>query len=182
MNSRGLKIISGGQTGADRAALDWAIRHGFPHGGWCPRGRAAEDGPISKRYMLRQTESADYAQRTERNVLDSDGTVILSLHRDLTGGSKLTYDLALKHGKPVLHLHARSLRPAARLARFLRQHGIAVLNVAGPRASQEPEIGQFVTRVLDQAISATTNPRPSSLVPPQAPRHGVVDSLPLSNP
>jgi hypothetical protein len=160
MDSRGLKIISGGQTGADRAALDWAIRHGVPHGGWCPRGRAAEDGPISKCYALRQTQAADYAERTERNVLDSDGTVIFSRRRNLTGGSKLTCDLAVKHGKPVLHLHARSLRPAARLAHFVRQHEIAILNVAGPRASQEPEIAQFVTRVLDEAIACSTQRPP----------------------
>ena len=73
------KIISGGQTGADCAALDFAIEHGIPHGGWCPGGRLAEDGPIDARYQLKETPSANYTQRTEWNVRDSDGTVVFSI-------------------------------------------------------------------------------------------------------
>jgi predicted Rossmann-fold nucleotide-binding protein len=82
-----LKIISGGQTGADRAALDFAIKHGMPHGGWCPQGRIAEDGPIDAKYQLHETPSADYVQRTEWNVRDSDGTVIFSVGKELSGCS-----------------------------------------------------------------------------------------------
>jgi len=80
------KIVSGGQTGADRAALDWALAHGLPHGGWCPRGRKAEDGTIARHYRLTETPGDSYAQRTELNVRASDGTAILSLSRTLTGG------------------------------------------------------------------------------------------------
>src|SRR5436189_4749506 len=90
------KIISGGQTGADRAALDFALAHGLAHGGWCPRGRLAEDGALEERYELRETPDAEYAQRTEWNVRDSDGTVIFSIAAGLTGGSKLTAEFAAK--------------------------------------------------------------------------------------
>ena len=84
------KIVSGGQTGADRAALDWAISRGVPHCGWCPKGGRAEDGPIPARYCLEESGSANYLVRTERNVVDSDGTVIFTLETELTGGSKRT--------------------------------------------------------------------------------------------
>jgi len=73
------KIVSGGQTGADRAALDWAITHGIPHGGWCPKGRRAEDGPMDGRYQLQKTPTANYVQRTEWNARDSDDTVVFSI-------------------------------------------------------------------------------------------------------
>jgi hypothetical protein len=98
------KIISGGQTGADRMALDWAIWHRIPHGGWCPKGRKAEDGPIGSKYLLKETPTSNYAQRTEWNVRDSDGTVIFSLAPALTGGSKKTIKFAIKHKKPWRHI------------------------------------------------------------------------------
>jgi hypothetical protein len=150
------KIVSGGQTGADRAALDWAIAHGIDHGGWCPRGRRAEDGPIAEGYRLAETPSEGYAERTEWNVRDADGTVILSVQEILTGGSKLTADLARQHGKPWLHLSRATSHADAgdRLARFLEAYGIRVLNVAGPRASSEPEIAAFVGETLDRAFAA----------------------------
>jgi len=146
------RIISGGQTGADRAALDWAIENGVPHGGWSPKGRKAEDGPIDAKYDLQETPRADYLQRTEWNARDSDGTVIFSIATVLTGGSKKTVDLARKHRKPVLQLSrsAGSFAPEQELLRFLREHHIQVLNVAGPRASKEPEIESFVRAVLDK--------------------------------
>lgn len=153
------KIVSGGQTGADRAALDWAIRHAVPHGGWCPRGRLAEDGVIPARYTLKETPDAHYAQRTEWNVRDADATVILSCRRYLRGGSWLTRQLARELGKPCLHLH-RELgveRAAERLRVFVRSRRARVLNVAGPRLSQEPEIGAFVEAVLQGALAM--NPR-----------------------
>ncbi|MCP4451447.1 MAG: hypothetical protein GY809_08300, partial [Planctomycetes bacterium] len=98
-------IISGGQTGVDRAALDWAIEAGVAHGGWCPKGRLAEDGPIPSQYDLAETPSDDYAVRTHWNVRDSDATVIVSLHRTLSGGTELTQMLAVALGKPWLHVH-----------------------------------------------------------------------------
>jgi Circularly permutated YpsA SLOG family len=149
-----VKIVSGGQTGADRAALDWAIAHELPHGGWCPRGRKAEDGTIPTRYRLSETPGAAYVQRTEWNVRDSDGTVVLSLSRTLTGGSSKTVALAQQHGKPWIHLarDAHAVDAANQLRRFVEEHGIRVLNVAGPRASTEPGIGAFVLAVLDRAF------------------------------
>src|SRR6266496_3086201 len=98
------KIISGGQTGADRAALDFAIGRGIAHGGYCPRGRVAEDGMIPERYQLRETPSSDYAPRTEWNVRDSDGTVVLSIQERLDGGSKKTVHCAQQYEKPCLRL------------------------------------------------------------------------------
>src|SRR5690242_13207886 len=97
-----LKIVSGGQAGADRAALDWAIAHKVPHGGWCPKGRKAEDGPIAAHYRLRETSEVYYAQRTKWNVRDSDGTVIFTISKRLLAGSHLTSACARVLGKPWL--------------------------------------------------------------------------------
>jgi hypothetical protein len=143
------KIISGGQTGVDRAALDFAIDHDIPHGNWCPRGRKAEDGPLEPKYRLTETPSASYPQRTEWNVRDSDGSVIFSIASVLTGGSKKTVEFAIKHNKPWLHLHKGTASPESALLKFIQDHEIATLNVAGPRASKEQEVGAFVKRVLE---------------------------------
>src|SRR6516225_901027 len=97
-----IKIISGGQTGVDRAALDFAIRHGLEHGGWCPKGRKAEDGAIPRRYHLQETDSPEYAERTVKNILAADATLIIVREEPLTGGTALTFELAEKHGRPVL--------------------------------------------------------------------------------
>jgi ribosomal-protein-alanine N-acetyltransferase len=147
------KIVSGGQTGADRAALDFAIEHGIAHGGWCPKGRQADDGEINLRYQLKETPSGGYAQRTEWNVRDSDGTVVFSIAPLLTGGSKRTQNLARQYHKPILHLWPEGLPfPDSELLRFLGDNEIKVLNVAGPRASEEPEVGTFVRDVLEKAF------------------------------
>jgi hypothetical protein len=148
------KIISGGQTGADRAALDWAIGRGLPHGGWCPKGRKAEDGVIDRRYDLVETPSEDYSQRTEWNVRDSDGTAVFSIRVELRGGSLLTVELAETYNKPVIHLRREEERTnhAQELRSFIEGFGISVLNVAGPRESDESGVYQFVSRVLDQAF------------------------------
>jgi len=150
------KLVSGGQTGTDRAALDWAIARRVPHGGWCPQGRRAEDGEISASYQLQETPSHNYVQRTEWNVRDSDGTVVFSIAAVLTGGSKKTVLLARKHRKPVLHLsrNGGQLSPEQELLRFLGENRIRVLNVAGPRASKEPKVADFVKEVLDKAWAA----------------------------
>ncbi len=147
------KIVSGGQTGADRAGLDWALKHGVPHGGWCPRGRKAEDGPIDARYALTETAESRYHFRTRLNVEESDATVIFSLAAELSGGSALTREFAENLGKPSLHLSGEATRdPAMALRRFLVENSAHVLNIAGPRASTEPKIGDFVRRVLDDAL------------------------------
>jgi len=143
------KIVSGGQTGADRAALDWAIENGIPHGGWCPRGRLAEDGPIDPRYNVQETPTTSYPQRTEWNARDSDGTVVFSIGAVLSGGSKKTVTLAQKHGKPVIHISRTATpNPGEALLQFVRTHGIRILNVAGPRGSKEPEVAAFTKAVL----------------------------------
>ena len=142
------KIVSGGQTGADRAALDWAIENGIPHGGWCPKGRLAEDGPISSRYNLTESSSKDYLQRTEWNARDSDGTVVFTIAATLSGGSKRTVHFAEKHKKPVVHISSATEQPAELLVDFIRSNGIRILNVAGSRGSNEPEIGEFVKQIL----------------------------------
>lgn len=146
-------IISGGRTGADRAALDWAIAKGIPHGGWCPKGRKAEDGRTSEEYQLQETVSADYPERTERNVIDTDGTVIFTLAPKPGRGSRLTIRLAERYGKPWLHLHTETSEPATMLASFIQGHRLSLLNVAGSRASKEPGIGHFVHEILTQTAS-----------------------------
>ncbi len=144
------KIISGGQTGADRAALDWSIVNTIPHGGWCPKGRKAEDGIIAPKYQLQETPSEEYAQRTQWNVRDSQGTVIFSINQNLVGGSLLTKNLAQHYNKPWLHISKNSNNnPILELSEFIDQNRINVLNVAGSRASEEPEIYQFVLDIFD---------------------------------
>jgi hypothetical protein len=158
---RQITIISGGQTGADRAALEFAIDHGLPYAGWCPRGRLAEDGQIPDRFLLRETPSRRYAQRTEWNVRDSDATVAFTVGEQLLGGTALTVRVAEQLGKPALHLSrdrltATGVDPvkaaAAKLLCFLNDHQVTKLNVAGPRASQEPQVTDFVRDVLMQAF------------------------------
>lgn len=150
------RIISGGQTGADRATLDWAVSVGIPHGGWCPKGRKAEDGPIDARYQLQESTSPSYLQRTEWNVRDSDGTVILTVASILTGGSKRTAEFADKLRRPWIHLHeALGLDEcASRLKAFIQERQVKALNIAGTRRSKEPNVGKFVAEVLTRSVSA----------------------------
>jgi hypothetical protein len=153
MNLQSLKIISGGQTGADRAGLDWAIKYGIRHGGWCPKGRKAEDGPIHAKYRLKETDSSNHLQPIEWNVRHSDGTVIFSVGKRLSGNSAETLEFAIKHRKPYLHLSAVFNDNAARkLKKWIEENNIRVLNVAGPRASKEPKVAEFVLTTLDAAI------------------------------
>jgi hypothetical protein len=129
------RIVSGGQTGADRAALDWAIQNGIPHGGWCPRGRKAEDGPLDAKYLLQETKSARYIQRTRQNVTDSDGTLVVNLGK-LEGGTFATVKVAGSQKKPhlILQLDAGVGDDAVRqLLDWLQRQSIATLNIAGPR-------------------------------------------------
>ena len=148
------KIISGGQTGVDRAALDLAIQIDLPHGGWVPKGRRAEDGPIASTYSLREMPTSDYAARTERNVLESDGTLIIS-RGPLAGGSTLTRDLSEKHRRPHLHIDiggATLFSAAIAINDWVTDLHIRVLNVAGPRASEDPEIYRDAKRLLESAV------------------------------
>ena len=143
------RVVSGGQTGADRAALDWAIARGIAHGGWCPRGRRAEDGTIAVRYALLETPSRDYQQRTRWNVRDSDGTLIVSLAGGLSGGSAYTARCAERIGRPWQHVHPGA-DDAESIRSFLGQHRIRTLNIAGPRVSTDPGIYEYVLAMLDR--------------------------------
>ena len=147
-----MKIISGGQTGVDRAALDAAILLGIEHGGWCPRGRLAEDGRIPDRYRLRETDSADYRVRTEWNVLDGDATLILC-RGPLGGGTLLTHALAEQHGRPCLVIDLQAPPVVEEVVHWLRRHDIATLNVAGPRESQSPGIGDAAASFLADLLA-----------------------------
>lgn len=153
--ARPAKIVSGGQTGADRAALDAALELGIEVGGWVPRGRRAEDGRIPARYPgLVETESEDPALRTARNVRDADATLLVS-HGPLAGGSALTRRCAQELGRPCLHLDldAESLADAVqRLRAWLAERAPRVLNVAGPRASGDPEIYAATRALLRAAL------------------------------
>ena len=145
------KIISGAQTGADRAALDVARRLDIPYGGWVPKGRLAEDGPISKKYHLQEMPSASYPKRTEQNVMVSDGTLILS-HGNLTGGSKYTMECADKHKRPWLHVDLNKL-PAEEAVSIIVDwifiNKIEVLNVAGSRASKDLKMYEKTYQVIN---------------------------------
>lgn len=142
-----LKIVSGGQTGVDRAALDVAIELGILHGGWCPRGRKAEDGPIPGRFALEETRSAAYSVRTERNVIDSDGTLIL-YRSALQGGTALTRDLARRHERALFLVDLASPVSPSVVRGWIETEVIRVLNVAGPRESQMPGIGRKAREYL----------------------------------
>ena len=121
------KVVSGGQTGADRMGLDWAIWHEIPHGGWCPKFRKAEDGKIPPQYQLTETPSSDYVQRTDWNVRDSDGTLIFSLGHKLSRGSAKTAFFAERHGKPFLHVHpGLSYNLALEVLRFVRDNNVKI--------------------------------------------------------
>ncbi|MEJ2662403.1 MAG: putative molybdenum carrier protein [Desulfobacteraceae bacterium] len=149
------KIISGGQTGADRAALDAAIRLGIAHGGWIPKGRIAEDGPLDPTYRLREMPTASYAERTEKNVMDSDGTLIIS-HGAPTGGTDYTRKMVLKHGKQMLHidldLQGNLIKAAMLVNDWIAIHNIETLNVAGPRASKDARIYELTLALLTQMV------------------------------
>jgi hypothetical protein len=157
-----LTILSGGQTGVDRAALFWAIRHGVPHGGWCPSGRWSEDGPIPGSYHLRETPSPNVEERTLWNVRDSDGTAIFSMSEALTGGTAQTARFCVELGRPLLFLAATiwTIRESAlALRHFLEKHHVRRLNIAGPRASEQPEAAAFTRSVLGAAFPYARNSR-----------------------
>ena len=151
------RIVSGGQAGADRAALDCALRVGIPHGGWCPKERRAEDGVIPQRYALQETETENYEERTHFNVRDSDGTLILNIG-ELDGGSLLTARCCEQLSKPHLVIQLDRDDDAEALenvARWLTANSIRVLNVAGPRESKRPGIYGAASEFLDRLIGGS---------------------------
>ena len=148
------KIISGGQTGADQAALDVALKLGIPHGGSIPKGRITENGALDEKYELKEMETSNYNKRTEQNVIDSDGTLIIS-HGKLTGGSDYTREMAIHHRRPFLHIDLNetfAFQAAERIRSWISEQGVKILNVAGSRASKDPDIYQSTVDILETAF------------------------------
>ncbi len=145
-----LKIISGGQTGVDRAALDAALESGVSAGGWCPEGRKAEDGPIAERYPLQELPDGSYKERTLKNVQDSDATIIIYF-KSISGGTKETLLYCLNEKKPYLLIDGSGITEdsaSKRIKHFIDENQISVLNVAGPRASKEKRAYEYTKQVI----------------------------------
>jgi hypothetical protein len=148
------RIISGGQTGVDRAALDVALALGIPCGGWCPKGRRAEDGAIPDLYPLQETDSSRYPVRTAMNVRQADATLILT-RGEPDRGTALTRDLAVRYQKPLLVVNLDAPITPAAAARWLRDSHVAILNIAGPRLSSAPGIDSQATAFLRKLLRPT---------------------------
>lgn len=152
------KIVSGGQTGVDRGALDAALALDFPCDGWCPAGRRAEDGILAAHYPLRETRSDHYIVRTRQNVVDSDGTLVIYFGT-VGGGTARTLDLCRELGKPCLSLDALQYTPAQvvpLLDEFIKEHGIVTLNVAGPRASKQARAQGYTEAIFRLLLQTNT--------------------------
>jgi hypothetical protein len=151
-----VKIVSGGQTGIDRAALDVALRHEIECGGWCPAGRLDEVGRIPDRYPVQELEAGGFTQRTLQNVKDSDGTVVIYPGK-LEGGTEQTVRFCIELKQPHQLIDASKISPdeAAKLIRdFVLKSKIDILNVAGPRQSEWPEGYDYASGVLDIFLTA----------------------------
>ena len=137
----------------DRAALDAAIKLAVAHGGWIPKGRITEDGPLPEKYKLKETRSASYAERTAKNVQDADGTLIIS-RGQLTGGSEYTREVAIKHQRPWLHIDLKqtaAFQAASAINQWVLQNEVEILNIAGPRASKDPGVYQDALNIIESA-------------------------------
>lgn len=156
------KIISGGQTGVDRAALDLGLSLYIPIGGWCPKERWAEDGPIPNHYPLKETPTSRPSQRTEWNVRDSDGTLVLT-YDNPTGGTALTIRLAQRLNKPFLVMNLNTHAEPEIVLNWAMQHNIQTLNIAGPRESADPSIYQaaysFLKKLIDPCEGNEKEPK-----------------------
>jgi hypothetical protein len=150
-----MRVISGGQTGVDRAALDWAIEHGIEHGGSCPRGRRAEDGAIPVRYRLNELGSASYRARTRENVNAADATPVLNVG-PLDGGAALTVRFAEQTRKPCIVIDLAQPSAGRMVASWLPHLRPRVLNIAGPRESKRPGVGRLARAALDEALIVLT--------------------------
>ena len=148
------KIVSGGQTGADRAGLDAAIELDVPHGGWIPKGRKTENGGLPGKYHLKEMPTGSYEARTEQNVIESDGTLIVS-HGKLNGGSAKTRRFAKKHKRPWKHVDMEKttfFKAVMDIRSWAAKNGVKVLNVAGPRGSKDPGIYDATKKLLKIAF------------------------------
>ena len=148
-------IISGGQTGVDRAALDFALANNIPCGGWCPKNRRAEDGEIPEHYPLTETSTDKYPQRTRKNVQDSDATLIIT-NGAKSRGTKLTAETALKQKKPYLIINPNK-DSAIELLEWLQKEKPQILNIAGPRYSENPLLEEFTKNLLSRCLIPEKN-------------------------
>jgi hypothetical protein len=149
-----MKILSGGQTGVDRAALDFALINHIVCGGWCPKGRLAEDGPIPKKYPLQEASSKSYSWRTELNVRDSDATLVIS-SGNISNGTEFTINSAMKLKKPVLIIDLDKISPnlEENVNNWLAENNVEILNIAGPRESSRPGIYKKSYKLLEELFS-----------------------------
>lgn len=149
-----MKIVSGGQTGVDRAALDAALELGVLASGWCPAGRLAEDGVIPTKYPLVELPDGGYRERTVQNVIDSDGTAIIYFGQP-HGGTALTLSLCMEHKRPYLLIDGERNAPeqaAHKLFAFIQENGIGTLNVAGPRQSGDSRAYPYAREVISALL------------------------------
>ncbi|MEE4258592.1 MAG: putative molybdenum carrier protein [Bacteroidales bacterium] len=146
-----LMIISGGQSGVDRAALDFAQKNKVNSGGWCPKGRKAEDGTIDEKYPLDETTDSSYENRTKFNVRDSDGTLILFI-TPMDAGTRLTFKLAQEMNKPVLVIDLSENKDARhhKVHNWIHFNHLEILNIAGPRESNSPGIYAETMEFLEE--------------------------------
>lgn len=157
-----VKIVSGGQAGVDRGALDAALQNDFPCGGWCPPGRKAEDGPIPKSYPLVEMPKGGYRERTIQNVVDSDGTIIIYFG-ELSGGTEQTLLHCIRRQKPYKLIDAdetSTQRAANLVTAFISAHSIEALNVAGPRASKEPTSFGYTYELVSRLLASHRSAEP----------------------
>ena len=154
-----IKIVSGGQTGVDRATLDAALECGIDAGGWCPEGRKAEDGVIPDKYPLKELPNADYRQRTKQNVIDSDGTVIIYFGYP-TGGTELSIAFCISENKPYVLVDAEEIvldAAVVKVDKFIKDKSITTLNVAGPRAAGKPGAYDYARALIKEVILNCSN-------------------------
>lgn len=148
------KIISGGQIGAGQAALDVAIKYGIPHGGWIQKGRKTQSGILPSKYHLREMATASFKDRIEQNVIDSDGSVVIT-HGTLTGGADYCRKMAQKHDRPCLHIDLNTLSEfaaASRLNTWVKENDIEVLNVSGSRTSEDAGIYKDTMDIIESTV------------------------------
>jgi hypothetical protein len=151
------KIVSGGQTGVDRAALDIALKYGLDQGGWCPKGRLSEDGKIPLFYNMQETDSPEYSQRTRQNIIDSDATLILvpelPLPANITDGTILTINICDELNKTYLIVDVSNYDSLNDVKLWIKQNNISILNIAGPRSSQSIGIYDLAYNYLEKLIT-----------------------------